>query len=394
MTDVAISRAEARRIALAAQGFAKPRPKGKVTAKHLLGVVDTVGGVQVDAVNVMARAHLMTFFSRVGPYDVGVLNKLWSPGGGLVEYWMHGTCLMRYDTWPLFAWRMRADRARHGVDAKESAKALAALLQEVDMRGEVTAGELEVRTKKKEPWWDWTPTKSRLEYLVATGAISTGRKPNFERVYMSLFETVPDDIVAARDAIDSDDARRASIMLAARGLGIARQKDLTFYIWIQAASARKVIQGLVADGELLTVEVEGLKGPFYLHPDAARPRTVNAAALVNPFDPMLWRRDRITDLFGFDYVLEIFVQEYKRVFGYYVMAFLLGDQFVARVDLKADRANSALLVQASHAEFGVDLDEVLPALAHELREVARWQGLTDIVVKKKGDLAPRLANEF
>ena len=357
-------------------------------------MVDAVGGVQVDAVNVMARAHLMTFFSRVGPYDVNVLNKLWSPGGGLVEYWMHGTSLMRYDTWPLFAWRMRADRKRHGVDAKESAKALAALQQEVDMRGEVTAAELEVRTKKKEPWWDWTPTKSRLEYLVSVGAISTGRRPNFERTYMSLFETVPDDIVAARDAIDSDAARRASIMLAARGLGIARQKDLTFYIWMQAASARKVITELVADGELLTAQVEGLKGAFYLHPDAVRPRVVNAAALVNPFDPMLWRRDRITDLFGFDYVLEIFVQEHKRMFGYYVMPFLLGEEFVARVDLKADRAGGALLVQASHAEFGVDLDEVVPALAHELREVARWQGLTEIVVKKKGDLADRLAKAF
>jgi hypothetical protein len=391
---IELSRDEARRMALGAQGFAKPRPKGKVTAKHLLGVLDAVGGVQVDAVNVMARAHLMTFFSRVGPYDVDVLNKLWAPGGGIIEYWMHGTCLMPYDTWPLFAWRMRADRKRHGVDARESAKALAALQQEVDMRGEVTAAELEVRTKKKEPWWDWTPTKSRLEYLVATGAISTSRKPNFERSYTSLFEALPDHVVAARDAIDTDEARRASIMLAARGLGVARQKDLTFYIWMQAQTARTVIAGLVADGELVEAKVEGLKGPFYLHPDAARPRVVNAAALVNPFDPMLWRRDRIADLFGFDYVLEIFVPEAKRLFGYYVMAFLLGDEFVARVDLKADRSVKHLLVQASHAEFGVDLDAVVPALAHELREVARWQGLLDVVVKPKGDLAVRLAQEF
>ena len=353
-----------------------------------------MGGVQVDAVNVMARAHLMTFFSRVGPYDVEVLNKLWSPGGGILEYWMHGTCLMRYDTWPLFAWRMRADRKRHGVDGRESAKALAALQQEVDMRGEVTAAELEVRTKKKEPWWDWTPTKSRLEYLVSIGAISTGRKPNFERTYMSLFESVPDDVVAARDAIDTEEARRACVLLAARALGVARRKDLAFYMWMQAGPSGQLVKQLVADGELLEVQVEGVKGPFYLHPDAVRPRAVHAAALINPFDPMLWRRDRITDLFGFDFVLEIFVPEHKRLFGYYVMPFLLGDEFVARVDLKADRAGGALLVQASHAEFGVDLDDACPALAHELREVARWQGLPDIVVKKKGDLAARLAKEF
>jgi uncharacterized protein YcaQ len=387
---IELSRAEARRIALAAQGFAKPRPKTKVTAKHLLGVVDTLGGVQVDTVNVMARAHLMTFFSRVGPYDEKILQQLWAPGGGLVEYWMHGTSLMRYETWPLFAWRMRADRKRHGVDATEVRKALAALQREVDLRGEVTAGELEVRTKPKEPWWDWTATKSRLEYLVTTGAITTGRKANFERTYVSLFESIADDIVAARDAIDTDDARRASVLLAAKALGIARQKDLTFYVWMQAAEARPVVKQLVADGELLEANVEGLKGPWYLHRDAVKPRSVRAAALINPFDPIMWRRDRIVDLFGFDYVLEIFVPEPKRIFGYYVLPFLLGEHFVARVDLKADRKAKVLLVQASYAEFGVDLDEVLPALVHELQEVARWQGLGDIVVKEKGDLAKRL----
>jgi uncharacterized protein YcaQ len=241
------------------------------------------------------------------------------------------------------------------------------------LRGEVTAGELEIRTKPKEPWWDWTVTKSRLEYLVTTGAIATGRKPNFERTYVSLFEAVPDDV------------------LAARALGVARQKDLTFYVWMPAAHARPIVRELVADGALLEARVEGLKGPWYLHPDAVKPRAVAAATLLNPFDPMMWRRDRIVDLFGFDYVLEIFVPEHKRVFGYYVLPFVLGEDFVARVDLKADRKAKALLVQASYAEFGVDLDTVVAALAHELHEVARWQGLGEVVVKPKGDLAKRLA---
>ena len=389
---VELSRADARQIALAAQGFAKPRPK-KVTKKHLLDVVDALGGVQVDTVNVMARAHLMTFFSRVGPYDEQILHKLWSPGGGLVEYWMHGTSLMRYDTWPLFAWRMQSKPHSHyKADSDEMRKALAVLQREVDLRGEVTAGELEERTKPKEPWWDWTATKSRLELLVRSGTITTGRKPNFERTYLSLFESIPDEIVAARDAMDPDEARRQSILLAARGLGVARQKDLTFYIWMQAASARQVIKQLVADGDLLEARVEGWKTPAYVHPDRLKCKPVDAAALVNPFDPLMWRRDRVLDLFGMDYVLEIFVQEHKRQWGYYVLPFLYGDRFVARVDLKADRKAKALLVQASYAEFGVDLDEVVPALAHELHEVARWQGLTDtIVVKPKGDLAKRLA---
>jgi uncharacterized protein len=393
---IELSRAEARRIALTAQGFGKPRPKSKVTAKHLLGVVDTLGAVQVDTVNVMARAHLMTFFSRVGPYDEAILHKLWQPGGGLVEYWMHGTSLMRYDTWPLFAWRMRSKPHRaYDYDSDEVRQALAALQREVDLRGEVTAGELEVRTKPKEPWWDWTATKSRLELLVRNGSITTGRKPNFERTYLSLFESIPDHIVAARDAMDVEEARRRSILLAARALGVARQRELTFYVWMQAPEARRAIKDLLASGELLEAKVEGLKGPWYLHPDAAKPpRPVNAATLVNPFDPMLWRRERIADLFGFDYILEIFVPEPKRIFGYYVMPFLHGESFVARVDLKADRKAKALLVQASYGEFGVAVDEVVPALAHELREVARWQGLDDVVVKEKGDLAKQLAAAF
>ena len=359
-------------------------------------MVDTLGGVQIDAVNVMARAHLMTFFSRLGPYNEDLLHKLWQPGGGLVEYWMHGTCLMRYDTWPTFAWRMRQKLRSHvyRMDDEEMQQALKLLQREVDLRGEVTAQELEERTKPKEPWWDWTATKSRLEFLLSRGTITAGRKRNFDKTYVSLFEALPDEIVAARDAIDTDESIRRSILLAAKSLGVARQKELTYYVWMQAPAARAAIKELVAAGELLVAEVEGLKGPFYLHRDAVTPRAVNAAALVNPFDPMMWRRERIADLFGFDYVLEIFVQEHKRVFGYYVLPFLLGEHFVARVDLKSDRKNGALLVQASYAEFGVDLDEVVPALAHELREVARWQGLGEVVVKEKGDLAKRLSAEF
>lgn len=393
MSAVELSREDARRIALHAQGFGKARPK-KVTAKHLLGVVDTVGGVQVDAVNVMARAHLMTFFSRVGPYDEAVLHKLWEPGGGLIEYWMHGTSLMRYDTWPDFAWRMRMPPHKaYRFEDDEVRKSLANLQREVDLRGEVSAQELEERTQKKEPWWDWTVTKTRLELLHRRGTISVARKPSFERSYLSLFEALPDDVVARRDAIDTDAAKRACVLLAARALGVATIKDIRFYVWMSAAEAKRTVDQLIADGELLPATVAGTKGPWYLHPQAQL-KPIDAAALVNPFDPLMWERDRIRTLFGFDYVLEIFVPEPKRVYGYYVLPFLLGEEFVARVDLKSDRANKQLLVQASYAEFGVDQDEVATALAHELREVARWQGLGDVVVKDKGDFADRLGAEF
>ena len=168
-------------------------------------------------------------------------------------------------------------------------------------------------------------------------------------------------------------------------------KDIRYYLWMGAAEVRAIIKELVADGELLEVRVEDMKAVHYMVPSAPKPKPIDAAALVNPFDPLMWERDRFRNLLGMDYVLEIFVPEAKRIYGYYVMPFLLGEEFVARVDLKADRKAGALLVQGSYAEFGADLDEVVPALAHELREVARWQGLADVVVKPKGDLAKKLA---
>lgn len=388
---IELSRVEARRIILAAQGFGKARPK-KVSKKHLLDVVDTLGGVQVDAVNVMARAHLMTFFSRLGPYDEQLLWDLWQPGGGLIEYWMHGTCLMRYENWPNFAWRMRAKPHRHyAAELAETQQALVNLQREVDLRGEVTAQELEERTKPKEPWWDWTVTKTRLELMVRQGSISTARKQNFERTYISLFEALPDEIVEARDAMNTEASKRACVLMAARALGVASVRDIRYYVWMGAAEVRAILKELVADGELVDVKVEGIKTPQFMAAGVAKPKSINAAALVNPFDPLMWERDRMRDLLGMDYVLEIFVPEAKRIYGYYVMPFLLGEEFVARVDLKADRKAGALLVQGSYAEFGADLDEVVPALAHELREVARWQGLADVVVKPKGDLAKTLS---
>jgi len=357
-------------------------------------VVGALGAVQVDTVNVMARAHLMTFFSRIGPYDPTLLHELWAPGGGLIEYWMHGTCLMNYDTWPNFAWRMRADRKRHGIHADDHREALAALQREVDLRGEVTAAELEERTGPKEPWWDWTITKTRLEMLVSNGSIATGRTPKFGRTYLSLFEALPDDTVAARDAIDSEVARRHCVLMATRALGVATLRDIRFYLWMSAVDIRAVVKQLVADGELVEVAVEDQKALHFMLPGTRAPKAIGAAALVNPFDPLMWERDRVRNLLGMDYVLEIFVPEAKRIYGYYVLPFLLGEQLVARVDLKSDRKNGALLVQGSWAEFGADLHEVVPALAHELREVARWQGLTEVIVKKKGDLAPSLATAF
>jgi uncharacterized protein len=384
---VELSRADARRIALRAQGFGSPRPK-RVTKKHLLRVLDQVGGVQIDAVNVLTRAHFFPFFSRLGPYDPALLHDLMAPGGGVVEYWMSGTCLMPYERWPLLAWKMRESRIRLDDDGMA---ALASLQREVDLRGEVTAAELEERTKPKEPWWDWTATKRRLEYLLWTGQITAGRRGNFERTYLSLFEVFPDEIVAARDAIDTEESLRACVLLMAHALGVATAHDVCNFLWMKRAVGKRVLNELVAEGVLVAARVEGVKDLCYSPPAALKAKPVHAAALVNPFDPFMNSRRRIRDMFGFDYILEIYVPEAKRQYGYYVLPFLLGEQFVARVDLKADRKGRALLVQASYAEFGVDLAEVADALAHELRELARWQGLSDVVLKTKGDFAKPLA---
>lgn len=392
MPPVAISRAEARRIALAAQGFGRPRP-ARPTRRHVRAVFDTVGAVQIDAVNVLVRSHYLPFFSRLGPYDRAALDALTGPNGDIVEYWCHAACLVPAATWATLAWRMRDERSwptvRDAVAKKP--ELLTTLLTEVGARGEVSAGELERRDRPKEPWFDWSRTKLLLEYLFLKGEVTAGRRPNFERMYSLPDTRLPRDVVDARASIGTDESKRASLLLAARALGVGTARDIGEYIGMRQTHATPCLRALVGEGVLADARVEGVEAPMYLHRDAARPRRIDAAALVSPFDSLVWQRDRAEELFGFRYRIEIYVPKPKRVHGYYVLPFLLGERFVARVDLKADRSSGHLLVQASYLEPGDDADEVAPALMAELRDMARWLGLDDVIVRPAGDLAPHLA---
>jgi uncharacterized protein YcaQ len=392
-----LSAAEARRVALAAQGFAEPALSRAVDTRALrTRVVDRVGLIQIDSVNVLQRAHYLPAFSRLGPYDTEMLDKLahYAPRR-LFEYWGHEASLIPVELQPHLRWRMRRahDDAWGGMRriALERPELVAAVLEDLRDRGPLTAsqlGHLDEPRGKKGPWWDWSDVKRALEFLFWSGEITSARRRRFERLY-DVPERVLPTAVLNTPTPDDDEAQRELLRVAARSLGIATEPDLRDYFRLPAADAKTRIPELVEAGDLLAVEVEGWRGPAYLTPGARVPRRVDARALVGPFDSLIWERPRVERVFGFRYRIEIYVPKEQRVHGYYVLPLLLGDRLVARVDLKSDRAAGALLVQAAHAEPDAPA-ETAEALATELRKMADWLALDDVVVVGAGDLAPAL----
>ncbi|WP_244643820.1 winged helix-turn-helix domain-containing protein [Alsobacter metallidurans] len=387
---------QARRIALAAQGFARPRPD-EATRTHFDAMTARLGLLQIDSVNVLARAHHMPAYSRLGPYDVGMLDQA-AYGGRrrkLFEYWGHEASLIRCEHQPLLRWRMaRAERgegtytgiARYG---REHPDAVKAVLREVEKRGRLAARDLG-EERGAGTWWGWSDTKRALEWLFWAGLVTTAtRRGNFERVYDLTERVLP------RKALDAPtpsepDAHRELLRIAARALGVATSQDLRDYFRLgPSASAR--LPELVEEGALLPVAVKGWKQPAYLSSDARKPRAVAAQAVVSPFDPLLWHRSRTERLFGVRYRIEIYTPAHKREHGYYVLPFLLGDRIVGRFDLKADRAAKRLIVQSAHLEAGQQPGPVAEAAADELHRLAAWLGLSTIEVKPKGDLAAHIA---
>lgn len=403
-----LSATQARRLALAAQGFGRPRPSGRVDARHLRRAIDDVGLLQLDSVNVFVRSHYMPVFSRLGPYPRRALDRLaWHEDGGgearrarrrdLIEYWGHEASLLPAELQPLLRWRMaRADSlAWKSVArvAKEQPQLLEFVLGEVRERGPLRASDLAAKGWGRKPgeMWSWSEEKTALEYLFYSGQVCAARRVNFERLYDLPERVLPRPVLEAPTPTQ-EEAQRQLLLIAAKRLGVATEADLGDYFRLPRAESKARVAELAEEGALIPVQVEGWRQPAYL--SSGRPtglrRAASARALLTPFDSLVWARERTERLFGFRYRIEIYVPAPKRVYGYYVLPFLLGDRLVARVDLKSDRQAGVLQVRGAFAEPGTDRAHVAAELAEELRLLSEWLGLGGISVARKGDLAAPL----
>jgi uncharacterized protein YcaQ len=385
----------ARRIALAAQGFADPRPVGAIGTRQLRRAADRLGVVQIDSVNVLSRSHYLPFFSRLGPYPRPLLDALSNRRHDLFEYWAHEASFLPVRLHPCLRWRMdAADREAWGSMTRvqrERPEYVAALLERVRADGPIRASQLqEARPNRAGSMWNWHTGKAALEYLFFTGALTArGRTAGFERVYDLTERVLPPAFVRAPTPLRAD-AIRELVRTASGALGVATETDLRDYFRLAPGDARTAFAELVEEGQLQPVEVEGWNRPAWLDPLARRPRLIRARALLSPFDSLVWERPRVERIFGFRYRLEIYTPAEKRTHGYYVLPFLLGDRLVGRVDLKADRQAGVLRVQAAFAEPGSDRVEVARELAGELRLMAGWLELDQVEVGERGDLAADL----
>lgn len=390
-----LTRPQTRRVALAAQGFDRPRPAGRADIRHLRRVVDTLGLLQVDLVQAVVPSHYLVPFSRLGPYDRGRLDRMVHPDRELTEHWAHEASLVPVGLWPYLGWRRRGHRVRPYTFAgmmESIPEYMDELLDEVAARGPLTAGDLpdpEGLPKVESDWYRRLP-RVVLEAHFGFGRLAVvERAPDLARVFDLPERVLPAEVLG--EEIPLAEQRRALLRRAARAHGVVSPGCLTDYWRMPARDARPEIERLVADGELEPVEVEGWRGPLYLHPAARVPRKIAARALLSPFDPVVWTRRRTERLFGFDYRFEIFVPPEKRRWGKYVLPFLLGDELVARVDLESDFRGRRLRVLAAFGEEGVELPAVAAELAAELATMAGWLGLETIEVGERGDLAPVLA---
>lgn len=393
-----LSAAQARRIAVAAQGFSEPRPAGPITRAHLKRLISRIQVLQLDSVSVAVRAHYAPVFSRLGPYDRDVLDRAaWGPRSSrlLAEYWAHEAALMAVDDWPLLRWRMR--QYRHGRWGTHIVKANPQLAEDIVAAvaelGPSTAGQIEAHLaaeprRKKGAWWNRSDTKWVAEALFAAGVLTTATRVGFARHY-DLVERVLPASVLARE-VDDAEAVRELALRAATALGVATEADIRDYFRLTAQQVKPAIADLLAAGEVERVDVDGWSAPAYLRAGRTVPRSDRGTALLCPFDPLIFFRPRVERLFGFHYRIEIYTPAHKRQYGYYVWPLLMDGRLVARVDLKADRAGDTLRVVGAFGEPDVPRPRVIEALAGELRSMASWLELGGFSVATRGDLAADL----
>ena len=369
---------------------------------HVRATAARLGAIQVDSVNVLARAHYLPTFSRYGAYPMSALDDLVHGKRELFEYWGHAACFLPVDLYPLLRWRMEGQvDAWAGLDVKRT-NYIEAVYREIAERGPLAAGEISIAGKSTGPWWGWSDGKQAIEFLFRQGRVAIAGRRNFERLYDLPERVLPTSVVGA-PAVDEREAKKELLVRAARAMGVGTAKDIAQYFHVDSWWDRQTVDGrrppgktellfdeLVEAGRLELARVEGWKRPAYVVADARIPRSVDARAIVSPFDPLMWERKWTKSVFDFDYQIEIYVPAPKRVYGYYVLPFLMGDSFAARVDLKADRKTSTLLVQASHVEPERDASAVAAALADELRSVAKWLSLDTFAVARKGNLSQAL----
>src|SRR3954471_9837420 len=393
-----LSVAQARRITLAAQGFTDPKPGGATDLRHLRRVLRRLHLIQMDSVNVLQRAHFMPLYSRLGPYPTALLERAaYRKPRELFEFWGHEASLITVDLQPLFRWRM-ADAREYAwgsmvriVDQRPDL--VAWVLDQVRDRGPLTAAEIEHDApRRKDHWgWNWSEVKQALEWLFYSGQVTAAeRTTSFARRY-DLPERVLPAAVLNAPTPAPEDAFRELVELSARALGVAAEVELRDYFRLPVAGFKRAMAELIDDKVLLPVRVQGWKPVAYLHHEARLPRWVRAATLVSPFDPLIWERSRTERLFDMNYRIEIYVPAAQRLYGYYVLPFLLGDRFAARVDLKPARRPGVLQTPAAWIEPAADQDETAAALAGELRRAAGWLGLHTVARPERGDLSGPLA---
>jgi hypothetical protein len=377
----ALSIADARSLALAAQGFDMPRPANKATQRHVNSLISRLGVIQIDSVNVLVRSQELPLFSRLGNHDRNAIPKA-TESQKLFEYWGHEAAHLPVEIHPLFRWKMEAARlgkARHWGLASfydDNKTFVKRMLKHVETNGPTTARELSSRTEKrgadKKTWWDWDESKTALEYLFLTGQLmSRGRGTDFARIYDTPERVLPQRIIDAPTPTEHD-ARKHLLVRSAIAQGVATAGDLADYYRQKPAAVKQLITELVEEGELRAVAVDGWAEKAFVHRSAKLPKQLHATALLSPFDSLVWCRPRNERLFDFHYRIEIYTPQEKRKFGYYVLPFMMNGQMVGRVDLKSDRANSKLLVHSVHTEKGIKRSAINEALNNELLSMATW----------------------